>query len=56
MFFHRHDFDPEKWRLILEAKLVNEDGGLTGHKLAYSNTCKTCGDLVVRTFKIGNGG
>lgn len=54
-WFHRHEFDPEKWELIQRITLTNEwatgDDRAVGHLTIYSNTCKTCGKLVFEKLK-----
>ncbi len=57
--FHRHTFDPEKWKLVSEthtARTVYLKGVITGSlpngvERVWSNTCKECGDLVFRRVK-----
>jgi hypothetical protein len=60
--FHRHNFDPEKWKLISKVQMQRRPrpfDALTGvpqstepfpvgAQLVYSNTCTQCGDIVFR--------
>ena len=61
-WFHRHKFDPEKWKLIsavevvrrprqtdvLTGMLQSTEPYSVGKRRLYSNTCTECGDLVFR--------
>ena len=57
--FHRHSFDPEKWKIVSEVrvgKTMYAAGVATGTlpigvERVWSNTCKECGDLVFRRAK-----
>ena len=55
-FFHRHKFDPEKWKLISEVptERIVQIGYMdtlvpSGKTFTYTNTCTACGDIVFRT-------
>jgi len=63
--FHRHKFDPEKWKLVSSVGVMRIPRPLDplygvpqstepypiGKQSVYSNTCKECGDLVFRRVK-----
>ena len=55
--FHRHTFDPEKWKLLNTILVHGEEYGIVT-KLPmyfleiYTNTCMKCGDLVSRKVKL----
>lgn len=52
--FHRHQFDPEKWKLVSAVEVMRRpvpqstEAFHVGKHRVYSNTCKDCGDLVFR--------
>lgn len=55
--FHRHKFDPEKWKQISKVPVSSQSTlhgvGIgevrnLGYETVFSNTCTTCGDLVFR--------
>lgn len=48
--FHRHRFDPGKWKLLYHADVKDEDGS-TWHKFIYTNTCTECGKLVEKKIE-----
>ena len=54
LWFHRHEFDPDKWVLIehynLYSRLSRSSDPYASVRL-FSNTCKTCGDLVFNEVK-----
>jgi hypothetical protein len=64
-FFHRHTFDPDKWKLVSEVGVMRRPKPLdelygvpqdttpypVGNQRVYSNTCKGCGDLAFRRVK-----
>jgi len=49
-WFHRHEFDPEKWKLIQESSVssVWNPEAVHYYVYLYSNTCTKCGELVFR--------
>ena len=53
-WFHRHEFDPEKWNLVEHYNVYNAWGDKSNPYASvrlYSNTCKTCGDLIFNEIK-----
>ena len=54
-WFHRHKFDPEKWKLLTHLSLTDKfwfpDGTIVGHEFHYINTCLTCGELVFKKLE-----
>lgn len=49
-FWHRHNFDMDKWVLIGGGP-VSDDLGNRWHQWIYTNTCKECGMLVQKRIK-----
>ena len=63
--FHRHTFDPDKWKLVSEVQTLRRPRPLdeltgvpqstepypVGTQRVFSNTCKECGDLAFRRVK-----
>ena len=52
-WFHRHRFDPEKWKHHMRVNIHDEESKLLfGHEDTFINYCLDCGDIVFRKVRM----